>query len=77
MASVAFVRQFDNKNNWPKRRTKREQGARRERREESKCQPPKTIFQANIYKSAQEMGVGQQRRATLRNEEAEAVGDDD
>lgn len=68
MASVAFCRQFDNKNNCQKKRTnkEREKERRRERQaranKQSKCQPPKTIFQANIYKSERELEVERGRR---------------
>lgn len=67
MASVAFCRQFDNKNNCQKKgRTKRERETKARANKQSKCQPPKTIFQANIYKSEREMEVtrGRERRRT-------------
>lgn len=66
MASVAFCRQFDNKNNCQKKRTNKERKRGRARQarvnKQSKCQPPKTIFQANIYKSERELQVRRKRR---------------
>lgn len=66
MASVAFCRQFDNKNNCQKKRTNKERKRGRARQaranKQSKCQPPKTIFQANIYKSERELQVRRERR---------------
>lgn len=47
-----------------KGRTKRGREGERETRanKQSKCQPPKTIFQANIYKSERELQVRRERR---------------